>query len=74
MAKERSDKQGTKGIDGTKFREGYYQQHQLGQGRLITNEENKACMVVVLDVVYRRITEAEGHERITEILDAGVPF
>jgi len=57
-----------------KFREGYYKHHGLNEGRFCTNEENKACMVVVLDVLNRRITEAEGQERIKEILHPEVPF
>jgi len=68
------DKPKSEAIDGRKFREGYYKHHGLGEGRLCTNEENKACMVVVLDVLYRRITEPEGQERIKEILFPEVPF
>jgi len=60
--------------DGAKFREGYYKHHKLGEGRLCTNEENKACMKVVLDVLNRRITEAEGHARIHGILHPEVPL
>jgi len=64
---------GTPRIDGTKFREGYYKHHKLGEGRLCTNEENKACLKVVMDVLNRRITEAEGHARIHGILHPEVP-
>ncbi len=55
--------------DGTKFREGYYKHHKLNEGRFCTNEENKACMKVVLDVLNKRITEPEGQKRIQEILN-----
>jgi len=60
--------------NGARFREGYYRHHRLGQGRLCTNEENKACMKVVLLVLDRNLAEVEGHERIRGILHTEVPF
>jgi len=59
---------------GARFREGYYKHHGLGIGRLCTNEENKACMKVVLLVLDRKLSEVEGQERIKEILHPEVPF
>jgi len=74
MTKPTKKQQETEPSEGVKFREGYYKHHGLGIGRLCTNEENKACMKVVLDVLYRRITEREGQERIKELLHPEVPF
>jgi len=54
--------------EGAKFREGFYKHHKLGEGRFCTNEENEACMKVVLDLLNRRITAIEGHARTHGIL------
>ncbi len=73
----RKDKgSGRQETDGTgkKFREGYYKHHGLNEGRFCTNEENKACMEVVLLVLNKKLTEPEGQERIKEILHPEVPF
>jgi len=59
---------------GVRFREGYYQHHGLGEGRICTREENDACMEVVKLILGGKLAECEGQERIKEILHPDVPF
>jgi len=59
---------------GKRFREGYYKHHGLNQGRMCTPEENKACLGIVMLVLGKKLSEAEGQERIKEILHPEVPF
>jgi hypothetical protein len=71
MAKERKDKPEAEGV---RFREGYYKQHGLGEGRMCSHEESMACRGIVKLVVDGKLAEVEGLERIQKILHPEVPF